>query len=228
MDTRSNVYKPSVSEANDNISPPEMSAFEVEATRQPKNVNYSNNNNSNARKMDWRVVATGLLFFTYTMLQCVNLAMTTIKCTQANLTITKEFQSSPLMDVINQLGPRMLPLAVDGIESITEEGSHTLCTEFRQFPIPHSGKRITICTYQDQVRVDIRDFVADRATIKGIYLTMTEFISFANSMNYIHDEVLRQANVLSRRIDQPQHQKTIKIRYKTNISLKSYTKRIYH
>ena len=171
-----------------------IDSFDIESSNLPRL-------NNNARKrMDWRVIASALLFFTYTVLQCVNLAMTTIKCTQINNTITKELDS-PLIDIINQLGPRMMPSTIDGIESITEDGEHTLCSQFRQFPLPHSGKRVTICTYQEQVRVDIRDFIADRATIKGIYLTMEEFIAFANSVNYIHNEVIRQANVLHRGIE---------------------------
>ena len=34
-----------------------------------------------------------------------------------------------------------------------------------------SNKRVNVCTYQDHIRVDVRDFINDRATIKGLYFT---------------------------------------------------------
>ena len=53
-----------------------------------------------------------------------------------------------------------------------------LCAERMEFPLKASNKRVNVCTYQDRIRVDVREFINDRATIKGLYFTSREFISF--------------------------------------------------
>ena len=71
-----------------------------------------------------------------------------------------------------------------------------LCVECREFPLKASNKRVNVCTYQDRIRVDVRDFINDRATIKCLYFTSREFISFNGVLPFVRHEVLRQMEIL--------------------------------
>ena len=63
-------------------------------------------------------------------------------------------------------------------------------------PQKASNKRVNVCTYQDRIRVDVREFVNDRASIKGLYFTSREFISFNGALPFVRHEVLRQMEIL--------------------------------
>ena len=39
-----------------------------------------------------------------------------------------------------------------------------------------SNKRVAVCTYKDRVRLDVREFIDGKATIKGLYFTSRELI----------------------------------------------------
>ena len=67
-----------------------------------------------------------------------------------------------------------------------------ICAECREFPLKVSNTRVNVCTHQDQIRVDVGELINDRATIKGIYFTSREFISFNGALPFVRHEVLRQ------------------------------------
>ena len=46
----------------------------------------------------------------------------------------------------------------------------------------------------ESIRVDVRELINDRATIKGLYFTSREFISFNGP--FVRHEVLRQMEIL--------------------------------
>ena len=50
----------------------------------------------------------------------------------------------------------------------------SLCSYFRQWTLSDNIK-LTVCNYLGSVGVDIRAFVSGKATIKGIWLTITEW-----------------------------------------------------
>ena len=60
------------------------------------------------------------------------------------------------------------------VKKITNETEPVnLChTEYK---IPNSNKRVNICQYQGETRVDIRTFLSGKATIKGIFLNRNEW-----------------------------------------------------
>ena len=70
-----------------------------------------------------------------------------------------------------------------------------LCAEGREFPLKVSNKRLNVCTYQDRIRVDVREFINDRATVKGLYFTSREFISFNGALPFVRHE-LRKIEIL--------------------------------
>ena len=62
-------------------------------------------------------------------------------------------------------------------------------------PLKASNKRVNVCTYQDRIRVDVRGFINDRVTIKGLYFTSREFISFNGALPFVRHKVLRQMEI---------------------------------
>ena len=74
--------------------------------------------------------------------------------------------------------------------------SKDLCAEDREFPLRAYNTRVNVCTSQDRIRVDVREFINDRATIKGLHFTSREFISFNGALPFVRHEVLRQMEIL--------------------------------
>ena len=63
--------------------------------------------------------------------------------------------------------------------------NNTLCTFIKQFKLLYN-KRITVCKYQNVLRVDIRQFVGDKASIRGIWLTLDEWRSLLRSQMWVN------------------------------------------
>jgi hypothetical protein len=57
----------------------------------------------------------------------------------------------------------------------------------KQFKLPNSNKRISVCLYEGEIRVDIRVFLFNKPTIKGIYLSVSEWKEF----DRMHDVLSR-------------------------------------
>ena len=66
--------------------------------------------------------------------------------------------------------PKLLP-----VHSETDIPTE-LCAERKEFPLRASNKQVNVCTYQDCIRVVVREFITNRAIIKGLYFTSREFI----------------------------------------------------
>ena len=94
------------------------------------------------------------------MLECINATLNE-RCNHQNDQTTVS-----LLKTI----PKLLP--VHSETNIPKD----LCAERREFPLKASNKRVNVCTYQDRVRVDVHEFINERATIKGLYFTLREFI----------------------------------------------------
>ncbi|OOZ35862.1 hypothetical protein BOW52_11090, partial [Solemya elarraichensis gill symbiont] len=62
------------------------------------------------------------------------------------------------------------------VESNVSEVSvnDTLCTYVKQFPLPEHY-RITVCLYRGRTRIDVRRFINDTATIKGVFLNIKQW-----------------------------------------------------
>ena len=59
------------------------------------------------------------------------------------------------------------------IEETLQESS-SLCHYLKQYSLPNDI-RISVCIYAGRVRIDLRQFIADKATIKGIALNLAQF-----------------------------------------------------
>ncbi|OOZ36428.1 hypothetical protein BOW52_10800 [Solemya elarraichensis gill symbiont] len=62
------------------------------------------------------------------------------------------------------------------IQSDMTENSNndTLCTYIKQFPLPEQY-RLTVCLYRGRTRIDVRRFINDTATIKGVFLSIKQW-----------------------------------------------------
>ena len=130
-------------------------------------------------KLGWKALCT-LLCIIALILECINVTLTE-RCNHQNNQTTVS-----LLKTI----PKLLP--VHSETGIPKD----LCVERREFPLKASNKRVNVCTYQDRIRVDVRDFINDRATLKGLYFTSREFTSFNGVLPFVRHEVLRQMEIL--------------------------------
>ena len=53
-------------------------------------------------------------------------------------------------------------------EEINKELNETLCQHITQFDLTEQHK-VTVCLYQQQIRIDIRYFIGNKTTIRGIF-----------------------------------------------------------
>ena len=114
------------------------------------------------------------------ILECINVTLNK-RCNRQNNQITVS-----LLETI----PKVLP-----VHSETDI-PNDLCAERRKFPLEASNKRVNVCTYLDRIRVDVREFINDRATIKGPHFTLREFVSFNGALPFVRHEILRQIEIL--------------------------------
>ena len=113
------------------------------------------------------------------ILECINVTLSE-RCNHQNNQTTVS-----LLKII----PKLLP-----VHSKTDI-LNDICAERREFPLKASSKRVNVCTYQDRIRVDVREFINDRATINGLYFTSREFISFNGALPFVRHKVLRQMDI---------------------------------
>ena len=113
-----------------------------------------------------------------------------LECIDVTLTERCNHQNNQTTVSLLKTIPKLLP--VHSETYIPKD----LCVERREFPLKASNKRMNVCTYQDRIRVDVRDFINDRATIKGVSCTLREFISFNGVLPFVRHEVLRQMEIL--------------------------------
>ena len=61
----------------------------------------------------------------------------------------------------------------EGVKNYTTTTTYSseMCTERREFQLDVGEKRVNVCTYKGTVRVDVREFLNDVATIRGLYFT---------------------------------------------------------
>ena len=104
---------------------------------------------------------------------CTLLCTITLILTCIHVTVNERcnHQNNQTTVSLLKITPKML--VVHGETDIPKD----LCAERRKFPLRASNKQFNVCTYLDHVRVDVRDFINDKATIKGLYFKSREFIS---------------------------------------------------
>ncbi len=67
----------------------------------------------------------------------------------------------------------------------------SLCSYAKQFPLP-KDYIVTVCTYQERVRIDVRRFIGDRATILGYFLNTEQWNHLKQLIPKI-DQAIREA-----------------------------------
>ena len=100
--------------------------------------------------LGWKALCT-LLCTIALILECINVTVNE-RCNHQNNQTTVS-----LLKTI----PKLLP--VHSKIDIPND----LCAEHMEFPLKASNKRVNVCTYQDLIRVDVREFINGRATIKA-------------------------------------------------------------
>ena len=113
-----------------------------------------------------------------------------LECINDTLTYRCNHQNNQTTVSLLKTIPKLLP-----VHSETDIPKD-ICVERRESPLKASNKTVNVCTCQERIRVDVRDFINDRATIKGLYFTSREFISFNGILPFVRHEVLRHMEIL--------------------------------
>ena len=110
-----------------------------------------------------------------------------LECTNVTLNERCNHQHNQTTVLLLKTMPKLLP--------VHSETDPKRCAERREFPLKASNKRVNVCTYQDRIRVDVREFINDRATVKDLYFTSREFILFNGALPFARHVVLRQMEI---------------------------------
>ena len=78
----------------------------------------------------------------------------------------------------------------------SENTNQSLCTYLKTLKLS-SSKKVSICTYKQSVRVDIRRFIGPRATIQGIWLNMQEWRTLLRLWGRIQMNITNAENYLT-------------------------------
>ena len=100
----------------------------------------------------------------------------------------KEEEKPPVRNNITlqySLPPTLKPMQEEPLTALNT----TLCTALNQFFLS-SSKRVTVCKYNNLLRVDIRYFIGQKASIKGIWLTLNEWNTFVKYFHKIQKSVI--------------------------------------
>ena len=81
-----------------------------------------------------------------------------LKCT--NVVLSSRRKNNDHLINYEMHVPRALPVRND---TLCEHGGH-------QFNLGQNNKRLTVCSYQRRVLIDVREFIGDRPIIKAIQL----------------------------------------------------------
>lgn len=97
-----------------------------------------------------------------------------------------------------------LPLSLPRLSAIQNrnQSTHngTWCAYHDTFRMGRSGKRLTVCVYQGNLRVDFRQFIGTKATIKGIFFNYDEYRSLQTQLPIITESINRALNWTSQRL----------------------------
>ena len=118
-----------------------------------------------------------------------------LECTNVILSSRRTNNNHPINLYAEDLSPdyRVVPVT----DSIQEPVNQTdLCSERKEFILGIGHKRVNVCTYQQRVRIDVREFLNDQSTIRGIHFTSKEYIMFETLSPSVRDEMKRQLKLI--------------------------------
>ncbi len=149
----------------------------------------------------WKTILA-VLFIGAFALECTNIMLTS-KCE------THSDASETLRSILNTLSEKYLAnLSItvrypEVFNTTTPRSTASstidhspMCDPITEYKLQLSDKRVNVCTYRGVVRIDIRQFLNDRATIKGIYFNVKEFLSLSDIFPLIQVEVNRHIQLL--------------------------------
>ena len=141
------------------------------------------------------------------LLECVNITLTSRCETQSHeASVLRSFLKTVTEQSITlgDIGIRLYDSTIENNTAVTAAEDVTtgtprkpLCNPQGEFILQMSNKRVNVCTYQGQIRVDVRQFLNGQATVRGIYLNVREFQSLSDIFYAIRSEVDRQVKMLT-------------------------------
>ena len=86
---------------------------------------------------------------------------------------------------------KTIPVSEDSVIDINQ----TLCVYLKQFRLSEN-KRVSVCAIEDAVRVDIRIFYNNHASIRGIWLNVSEWRALLRLWGSIQSAMMKAENEL--------------------------------
>ena len=77
---------------------------------------------------------------------------------------------------------------------VTARSNDTFCSFTKQYVLGSGGKRMTLCVHPNRIRVDLRQFIRNRATTRGIVLNGEEYHSLKEQWRRVDNDVKRAVN----------------------------------
>ena len=147
--------------------------------------------NNNKIKGKWNMLFIILCIIGFT-LEATNLVLSA-QCHNGDVKFSKI--NNTYKDADREL--RVMTDISEGVENYTTTTTYSseMCTERREFQLDVGEKRVNVCTYKGTVRVDVREFLNDVATIRGLYFTWNEFVALESLLPSIRKEMMTQLNL---------------------------------
>ena len=79
---------------------------------------------------------------------------------------------------------------VGGIGAVNYNQNLTLCDFIAQFEVFNSAKIVSVCVYQGNTRVDIREFYQGEPSIRGVWFSVNEWKNFIRLVYDITEELV--------------------------------------
>lgn len=107
------------------------------------------------------------------------LVITSVAVTSASMAASNESRGSDCIRIVNKP-----PIDLNV----------SLCTYMKQFDLP-DGYVVSVCRYQDSVRIDLRQFINGRATIRGIALNVRQWEYLQRITSHIWNSVRNATSI---------------------------------
>lgn len=76
----------------------------------------------------------------------------------------------------------------------TVELNSSLCSYFKQYPLPNQYYA-TICSYQGEIRIDLRKFINKHPSILGIYFNINQW-NYLKRLDSFIDNSIKEASLI--------------------------------
>lgn len=97
------------------------------------------------------------------------------------------------LGLVSNIRPCQYETDCKRLEATEVPMNNSLCTYAKQFDLPNDYV-VTVCTYQERVRIDVRKFVGNQPTILGYFLQTNEWNQLKRLTPSIDEAILEASH----------------------------------